>query len=257
MTAVCFFGEIRGTPDHWKKVYDAIVAPNHADVFMSHTMYEKNFIQSYSPDQQALLTEYYKDKGVHYTPPPALFDIFKPKMIKCTPRYEYSLEPYDLFVDRVNPINSLTVGNFSYDCTKLAYYAIMNQHDTRSSVIRLKQEYEEPYDTVILTRLDINPIDTLTLSTVDTITAQGQPGYINEQVLYGPSSHMNVFTKLMDQMPSIYVKHCCMEHHFMQNEHHMYTFLEQNGMSLDYKNIPLSYHTAIPNGLMRFPFSFQ
>jgi len=260
MTAVCFFGEIRGTPDHWKKVYDAIVAPNHADVFMSHTIYDKDFLSSYTPDQQALYTNYYKGKGVHYYPPRELLELFKPKGFHCSCRHEYPLNHYDLFVDKVNPINSLTVGNDSYDCTKLAYYAIMNQHDTRASVIALKQAHEQktkPYDTVILTRLDINPIDTLVLHKPSRISAQGQPNYINEQILYGPSSDMNVFTKLLDQMPDIYANHCSMEHHFMQNEHHMYKFLEKNGIPLDYVTMPLSYHAYIPNGLMRFTFSFQ
>jgi hypothetical protein len=136
----------------------------------------------------------------------------------------------------------------------------MNQHETRSSVISLKQAHEQrtkPYDTVILTRLDINPIDTLVLHKPNRISAQGQPNYIHEQILYGPSSDMNVFTKLLDQMPEIYATHCTMEHHFMQNEHHLYTFLEKNGKSLAYVNMPLSYHSEIPNGLMRFTFSFQ
>jgi hypothetical protein len=202
---------------------------------MSHTIYERDFLSSYTPDQQALYKSYYKDKGVHYYPPQELLELFKHKGFQCSCRHEYPLNHYDLFVDKVNPENSLTVGNHSYDCTKLAYYAIMNQHDTRSSVISLKQAYEQktkPYDTVILTRLDIDPTDALVLSMPPRISAQGQPHYIHEQIIYGPSSDMNVFTKLLDQMPDIYTNHCSMEHHFMQNEHHMYTFLEKNGILL-------------------------
>jgi hypothetical protein len=162
-TAVCFFGEIRGTPEHWEKIYNNVILPNDADVFMSLTIYDKNFIEKHTLEQQELLINYYTNKGLNYSVSDNLIKIFKPKIIKCSPKYEYPLEPYDQIVNNVNHLYSLTVNNnYNYDCTKLAYYAIMNQNETRSSVIKLKQEYETKmnqfYDNIILTRLDINPI---------------------------------------------------------------------------------------------------
>jgi len=261
-TAVCFFGEIRGTPEHWKKVYDAIVEPNNADVFMSLSIYDRDFIQSYTAEQQELLLSYYKDKGVHYYPPRELLELFKPKLLKCNPRYEYSLDHYNLFIDKVNPENSLTVnGNYSYDCTKLSYYAIMNQSDTRSSVIALKHEYEQKtntkYDNVIFTRLDINPQDKIQFhSPLENISASGSYNYIFEQIIVGPSDKMNIFMKLLEQIPDLYVKNCTMEHHFMQNEYHLYKFLEQNNIPVDFIDISLN-RSVMLNGLTRFNFSFQ
>jgi len=262
-TAVCFFGEIRGNPEHWKKIYDNIVLPNNADVFMSHTIYDTNFIETHTQEQQELLINYYKNKGLNYSVSDNLMEIFKPKIIKCSPKYEYPLEPYNLFVDNVNHVHSLTVNhNFNYDCTKLGYYAIMNQNDTRSSVIQLKQEYEIKmnilYDNIILTRLDINPIAEIKLlDRLNNISGKIFNNFMYEQVILGPSDKMNIFIKLLKQMPELYIKNCNMEHHFMQNEYHICKFLEHNNMNIDFIDIPLSYNSSIyPNGLMRFDFSF-
>lgn len=261
-TAVCIFGEIRGNPEHWEKVYNSIVLPNNADVFMSHTIYDKNFIEGHTLEQQELLKNYYNKKGLNYTISDKLIEIFKPKIIKCSPKYEYSLEPYKLFVNNVNHVYSLTVdNNYSFDCTKLAYYAIMNQNETRKSVIELKQEYEIHnniiYDNIILTRLDIDPISEIKIiHKFENISVRGTHNYINEQVIFGPSNKMNIFIKLVEQMPELYIINCNMEHHFMQNEYHLYKFLEQNNINLDFMDIPLAYHHMNPNGLKRFDFSF-
>jgi len=114
------------------------------------------------------------------------------------------------------------------------------------------------YDNVILTRLDINPIGEIKLtSRLNNIYVRGTINFINEQVIIGESEKMNVFMKLLEQMPELYVKNCSMSHHFMQNEYHIYKFLEHNNIIMNFIDIPLDYNSPLyANGLMRFDFSF-
>jgi hypothetical protein len=262
-TAVLFFGEIRGTSEHWQKVYDMLIKPNNADVFMAFTTYNPSFLDSYSDDQRALLESYYINKGVNYYPSRDLLDIFKPVVLRCDPKYSYPLEYYDTFVNKVNHVHSLTINNnFNYDCTKLAYYAIMNQHDTRTTVMQLKYDYEKKtgiqYDNVILTRLDINPISTIEFPTrLSRMCVRGSSYFINEQLIAGPSDTMNVFLHLLEDMPKIYEDNCNMQHHFMQNEYHICIFLRKHGIVTQSIDIPLGYHIEHSNGLIRFNFSFK
>jgi hypothetical protein len=69
---------------------------------------------------------------------------------------------------------------------------------------------------------------------------------------------MNVFSKLLEEMPELYIKNCNMNHHFLQNEYHIYKFLEHNNSNIIFIDIPLSFDSSInSNGLMRFDFSFR
>jgi hypothetical protein len=263
-TAVCIFGEIRGDEEQFLKVYNKVVLPNNADVFMYLTTYDNNFLDQFSLEQKEFLLAYYKNKSINYFPSNELLNIFKPKVIKCSQLNEYPLSDFNDIITKVNHVYSTTVkDNYNYDCIKLLYFKLMNQLETRASVIQLKQEYEIRigfiYDNVILTRLDINPISEIKLDKkYNTIAARGGHGFINEQLLIGSSNLMNIFINLLKEMPMIHKEFCNIEHHYMQNEYHLFKFLEYHNIPLEFIDIPLKYHNDQegPNGLKRFDKSF-
>jgi hypothetical protein len=257
-TAVCFFGEIRGNKEHWEKVYNAVVKPNNADVFMSFTIYDPSFLNNYSTEERQTLEFYHKGKGLNYYPNNELFNIFKPLKMECNTKCSYSLETYNKIVDKVNHSYSNTVGESNIDeSRKLCYYNIMNQHETRQSSIKLKYEYEKrmnmQYDNVILTRLDINPMRNIEFPLkLNNIEVMGEPSFIREQLIVGSSSLMNIFLHLLEDMPGIYEKFCNIENHWMRNEYHISKFFEKHNIKVKIINIPLGYHIQHSNGLMRF-----
>jgi hypothetical protein len=259
-TAVCFFGEIRGTKEHWETIYNTVVKPNNADVFMSFTIYDPSFLNNYSNEERQTLEYYHKAKGLNYYPNNELFNIFKPLKMECNPKYSYSLETYNKITNKVNHVYSNTVSENKIDeCRTLSYHNIMNQHETRQSAIKLKYDYEMrmkmQYDNVILTRLDINPMTNIVFAEKLTdMNVRGQPTFINEQLIAGPSSLMNVFLTLLSDMNEIYEKHCDFENHWMRNEYHIAKFFEKHKIIVKCIDIPLGYHIQHSNGLKRFNF---
>ena len=259
-TAICFFGEIRGNKEHWDKIYNMLVKPNNADVFMSFTIYDSDFLNKYSNEERQTLEFYYKGKGLNYYPNNDLFNIFKPIKMDLNPKYSYSLETYNKIVNKVNHVYSNTVGENNIDeSRKLCYYNIMNQHETRQMAIKLKYDYEKrmnmQYDNVILTRLDINPMTNIEfpLKLTD-INVRGDASFIYEQLIAGSSSLMNVFLNLLGDMNEIYEKHCDIDNHWMRNEYHIAKFFEKHKIIVKSINIPLGYHIQHSNGLTRFNF---
>ena len=127
-TAVLFFGEVRGTPEIWKKIDEYLVQSNQADVFMHHVYYGNQFVESIPESQQQIFKEYYQDdrKGVHLYPPKELFDIFHPKKVLIETRPDYSKEDV---TDMMEQYKHRTV-----DEVKFLYHMIRSQAESRKKV---------------------------------------------------------------------------------------------------------------------------
>lgn len=246
-TAVLFFGEVRGDPDHWRDIYEKLVEPNNADVFMHHIYYETGFLKKYSFEQQEALRLYYQNKGLHLTAPQDLYDIFKPKSIMLEQKdMDHSLEVFDEIKDRLDPIfYPINTGNYSYDNCKLSFLSQISQQQTRAKVTELKLAYEKlhgfQYDNVIMTRLDVwlaSPIK-ITAPLKNVFARFWAEDFMLEQIIIGSSELMNCFKDIYPEMLDLYREKCCKKYHYYRNEYFTLAFLHKKGI------IPVHYETPI------------
>lgn len=264
--AVLFFGEVRGTPEIWKKIDECLVQPNQADVFMHHVYYGNQFVDSIPESQQQIFKEYYQDdrKGVHLYPPKELFDIFHPKKVLIETRPDYSREDV---TEMMAQYKHRTV-----DEVKFLYHMIRSQAESRKKVNRLKCQYEQEnwfeYDTVVLTRLDIAILEPIKIvikpSTIQArilgiIEDQDVPNsvaQIYEQVIFGPSKQMDLVALFYDHAPNLY-KEYNLYVAFMRNEFYMSQHIVRLGLRIDHYPMPLAYRSIEnPNGLKRSNSAF-
>lgn len=271
--AVLFFGEIRGTPDAWRYIYNKIVLPNNADVFMHHVYYDPEFCKHMSSEEKKVFESYYNvlEKGVNYYPPKELFNIFKPKKILLDARPNYNAPELLEIMKKLHPMDA-GADNTSYEQVKMLYHTIRNQSDSRKKVVELKNMYEKDenitYDAIIMTRLDIALLDHVIINTPLThlyakiyYHAHNCPSYcvpqIREQILIGNSKSMDVIASFHDAAPELYLELCNYDSHFRQNEHFMAQHIHRNGIELIDFNFPINYFAEDSiNGIKRFNTRF-
>lgn len=271
--AVLFFGEIRGTPEAWKDIYEKIVAPNHADVFMHHVYYHHDVYQHLSPEGKKVFDFYYLqgNKGVHYSPPKELLEIFRPKKILLDARPNYSSPELPDIMKKLKR-DSADVDNTSYEQVKVLYHTIRNQSDSRKKVVELKNQYETDnhlqYDAIIMTRLDVAllepvcihvPLEHLYAKVY--FYANNCPSYcvpqIREQILVGNGKSMNVIAAFHDAAPNLYLELCNHDSHFRQNEHFMAQHIHRCGIEVIDFQFPINYFAKESiNGIKRFETHF-
>jgi len=236
-TAVLFFGQIRANETHWKHVYETIVKPNDADVFIYSTYY-KGF------DTLALdFEEAYRAKVVTQNcqpkPTDALFDIFSPKLatFNCLTKYDISMvskkySDYPEFEKKHLP----------------SYNGRRNHTNSVSKVVGLKQEYEREngfiYDHVILTRLDVyleSPLLVSNLPKHDCILGQMfSPLYILDMLIVGPSKHIDIFSNLHNDIITYFDKYIHNEPEYNMDTMERYYALHMRKYNVpyDHYNIP-------------------
>ena len=266
-SAVCLFGEIRGTPEHWQDVYDKVVKPNNADVFMHHTYYGDGVLNELSYYQRLFMQEYHKGKSVHSYPPSDLFTIFNPKMIQSERKKKYPIETFDAIKHRINHCNSLPETMIPYqqywtdECTQMTYHGMMSQIESRKRVMQMKSQYEREqgfaYDVVILTRLDMKLYEEIYIPTAPTgICAHSHTAeQIYECLIYGSSSAMNLFETYFDNLPRLFKEHCSMDHHLNQSEYFHLKYFQEQGVLIEkppFKEYFDRANKMNTNGLRRF-----
>ena len=259
--AILFFGEVRGNPDIWKNIYDKLVKPNDADVFMHHVYYGNQFIESIPESQKQILKEYYQEdkKGVYLYPPKELFEIFHPKKVLIETRPDYSKEDVSEMMEKYK--------HRTIDEVKFLYHMIRSQAESRKKVNRLKSQYEQEnwfeYDAVILTRLDISILEPIKiLEKPSTIRARilgmvedqdvpNSVAQVYEQVIFGPSKQMDLVALFYDYAPRLY-KEFNPYLEFMRNEFFISQHIVRCGLTIEHYPIPLAYRSnENPNGLKR------
>jgi hypothetical protein len=246
-TAVLFFGEVRGNPEHWRDLYEKLVEANNADVFMHHNYYETGFLKNYSFEQQEALKHFYRSKGLNLTPPQELFDIFKPKRIMLDQKdMDHPLDVFDEIKDRINPVYyPIDTGNYSYDNCKLSFLSTICQNQSRMKVTELKMAYEKlhgfQYDNVIMTRLDIWLSAPIKINTpLSNVFARfWADDFMLEQIIIGSSELMNCFKDIYPEMLQIYRERCSWEYHYFRNEFFILEFLHRKGITPVHFETPL------------------
>jgi hypothetical protein len=254
---------MRGTPEHWRDVYNKVVKPNNADVFMHHTYYGDDVLNELSYFQRLVMQEYHKGKSVHSYPPPDLFTIFNPKTVQSERKKKYSMETFDAVKHLINHRNSLPetmIPHQQYhtdECTQMIYHGMMSQIESRKRVMQMKSHYEREggftYDVVILTRLDINLCEEIYIQTAPKgICAHfHSPEQIYECMFYGSSTSMNLFETYFDNLPRLFKEHCNMEHHLNQSEYFHLKYFQEQGVLIE-KPPFREYFLVNANGLRRF-----
>lgn len=252
-TAVLFFGEIRGFSELWKRVYEQIVLPNNADVFMHNYYYDSDFIEQYEdPEIRDALKEYYQNKGLNLYPNQELYNIFAPKANLLEKRNDHAK-------DNQKPVDKC-INNNSYPShirkekkyIDMYFNTIMGQHYSRKKVIELKRDYENQngfvYDNVIMTRLDINMLGPISFSSKLTcINAKilAPEFSIFEQVISGPSKQMDTIMTMFDYACDYYERYCDPRLNFLTNEFFMYLHLFKSGLQIINYDYPLDYKSLI------------
>lgn len=248
--AVCFFGEMRGSPDIWKNIYDKIVLPYQADVFMHHVYYDNEMPLKVS-QQHTNFDNYYEKKGINLKPPADLFEIFKPKKILLEERPTYDINIFNKIKEKTNEPNA----------TPLEYHAIRNQAESRKKSIQLKIDYENEhkfkYDVVINTRLDLRIFNVLPIYISPHIKTQycGGIDKIHEQLIYGPSELMDSICEYYETVIDLYMELCGPNIYMMMNEVFMGHFFIRKGIHVENVWLPLDYSQHM-NGLQRSDRSF-
>lgn len=248
--AVCFFGEMRGTPEIWNNIYKNIVLPYNADVFMHHVYYD-NSMPSTLYGQHEDFNWYYEKKGINLKPPTELFEIFKPKKVLLEARPTYD----------INIFNKIKETTKEPTTTPLQYHAIRNQAESRKKTIQLKIDYEKEhhfkYDVVINTRLDLRIFGPLQLHMSRHVKTQYCGGIykIFEQLIYGPSDVMDSMCDFYENVIDLYMKLCGPETYMMMNEVFMAHFFIHKGIHVENVWLPLDYSPHM-NGLQRSDKSF-
>lgn len=272
--AVLLFGEVRGDEATWKNIYDRIILPNKADVFMHHVYYEPDFYKAFSEDAQKVIENHYLqcNKRVHYYPPKTLFDIFKPKKVLFEARPSFETPELEEIIPKLDPSHEELKN--TYEQVQLIYHGIRSQSDSRKKVVQLLRDYELEkhieYDAVIMTRLDVallenmcilNPLSPHELYAKVYFHAIGCPSYcvpqIREQLLIGSSKSMDVLASFHDHAPSLYIELCNYHSHFRQNEHFMAQHIHRSGINILDIELPLNYYAPESiNGIRRFDTPF-
>jgi len=258
-TAVLFFGEIRGGEKIWQNIYDNVVKPNNADVFMHHYYYDNNFLEKQSPGLNESYRKYHKNKGVHFNPPSKLFEIFEPKQCLFEKnRNDYHENDEFTEISKKTTHDFFGEGNPKKEHIMMAYNTIRSQSYSRKQVIELKKKFEEEngfkYDNIIITRLDINIFKPMTIvqKIPDIIIAREMSfEAIYEQIIMTSSSVMDILAKFHDEVVELYKKHIKPNHPFMQNEYFITLFIKKNGINISHCDFPLDYSPS-RNGLSRF-----
>jgi hypothetical protein len=258
-TTVLFFGEIRGGDKIWQNIYDNVVKPNNADVFMHHYYYDSDFLEKQSHVLNESYEKYHKKKAVHLTPPGKLFKIFKPK--KCLideNRRDYHENNEFAEISKKTTHDFFGEGNPKKEHIMMAYNTIRSQSYSRKMVIEMKKKFEEEngfkYDNVIITRLDINIFKSMSIiqKIPDIIIAKEMSfECIFEQIIMTSSSVMDIFAKFHDEAIELYKKHIKPNHPFMQNEYFMTLFIKKHGIEISHCDFPMDYSQS-RNGLSRF-----
>jgi hypothetical protein len=262
-TAVLFFGEIRGFADLWRRVYERIVLPNNADVFMHNYYYDADFIERYEdPDIRDALKEYYQNKGLNLYPNQELYDIFSPKAHSLEKRQDFTsanMQTIDKYINKRGDTHANFKGK---KYIEMLFNTIMSQHYSRKKVIELKRDFETEngfiYDNVIMTRLDINILGDIKFSSkLACINAKIlTPKFsIFEQIISGPSEQMDSIMTMFDNACKYYETYCHDRLDFLTNEFFMHRHLSNCGLLIINYNYPLDY-TNSRNGLSRFNKSF-
>jgi hypothetical protein len=267
-TAVLFFGEVRGDPEHWQQIYNKIVQPNNADVFMYLVYYDKDYFNNMSFKEKDYNEAYYKNRGMRMKPPAELFDIMKPVKIVFEAKKHYPIDVLEQINDRLNPYYDLyAYHDVSIDVIKHNWYRIISQNELRKKVTELKIDYEKEnnfkYDNVIMTRLDIDPVEDIIISApLTNIFAKLaehpmlQGGCIHEQILIGKSELMDVFKDIYPEIFNLIKEHCSYDNHYKKNELYISLFLKSKGIDVEHFDMPLSYYKN-NNGLCQCDFSIK
>jgi len=262
-TAVLLFGEIRGFPELWRRIYEQVVVPNEADVFMHNYYYDPDFLDAYNdPEIKEALTYYYENKGLNLYPNEELYKIFVPVARIVEKRKDFVTDYQSTINELINKCGDKYHHWRGKKFVELDFNAIMSQHYSRKRVIDLKRIYEAEngfiYDNVIMTRLDVNLLGKVQfLNPLSELQAKilGQGVSIFEQIVAGPSSSIDKLTTYIDKAPEYYSKSCNTNIHFMQNERFVYMHLANSGVAIKNYNYPLDYSHS-RNGLSRFNKSF-
>jgi hypothetical protein len=149
-------------------------------------------------------------------------------------------------------------GNPKKEHIIMAYNTIRSQSYSRKMVIEMKKKFEEDngfkYDSVIITRLDINIFKPMTIVTKipDIIIAREMSfECIFEQIILTSSTIMDTFAKFHDEAVELYKKHIKPNHPFMQNEYFITLFIKKHGIKISHCDFPMDYSSS-RNGLSRF-----
>jgi hypothetical protein len=259
-TAVLFYGETRGGKENWNRLNELLVKPNNADVFIHTWYYDENYFHHYDSELNESelneMTIYYKNKGVHYTPPAELFEIFKPVSVMIDKPIYHDEPRLSEIIENFKPKST------DIYCKRFGYDVVMRQYYTRKMVIELRRDYEKKmgflYDNIILVRLDLNLLQevkfTEKLSTIK-IRQWSKNYMICDQIMAGPSSMIDVIKNMYDNATELHLKYCCPEHHFMQVEYILCIYLLQNQVVLDDYDYPCFWERCT-NGLNRFDKDF-
>jgi len=258
-TAVLFFGEIRGGDTIWQNVYDNVVKPNNADVFMHHYYYDSDFLEKQSTVLNESYRKYHKNKAVHFTPPSKLFEIFKPKQCLLEEnRNDYHENNEFAEISKKTTHDIFHEGELKQEHIILAYNTIRSQSYSRKMVIEMKKEFEEcngfKYDNVIITRLDINIFKPITIvAKIPDIIIAKEMSFeaLYEQIILTSSHVMDTLANFHDESVELYNKHIKPNHPFMQNEYFMTLFIKKHGIEINHCDFPMDY-SPHRNGLSRF-----
>lgn len=259
--AVCIFGEIRGTPDTWQRLYDNIIRPNNADVFINNVYYKKDFIEHLDIDdvERKYIAGYYANKGVYYTPPPELFEILSPKEYLLQARVAYSEEHLPSLQSRFSHVSHVP----GQSSNRWEYHTLLSQNESRKWALRMRQQHEErtgiKYDMVILTRLDANTISPMDIRHLhpDHIYAKHSHGVhkIFEQLMFGSAEKMDILCNYFHCLNHLYSELCDDLHPFAMNEYYIAQFLLRCGIHVVHYNVPLDFEKQ-GNGLDRSEHAF-
>ena len=253
-TAVLFFGEIRGCPENWKRLYNLLVFENNADVFIHGFKYTNDIINKKISENENYKI-FIKNKGIHKEPPPELFEIFNPKKTLIEYPIVYGKNEIN---DKIIKIANENTNDHWADIT--GYNAIKNQLYSRKKVIELKIKYENEnnfnYDNVILTRLDYNILNVIKFKeSINNIKVKIWGGiYIAEQIMSGKNNDINILKNMYDDSDNLYLKHCH-TNHFLQNEYYSGLYLSMHNISMENYEYPSDYSNS-KNGLLRFDKDF-
>jgi hypothetical protein len=258
-TAVLFFGEIRGGDIIWQNIYNSIVKPNNADVFMHHYYYGNDLLENLPTGLNESYKKYHKNKAVHLTPPNKLFEIFNP--LQCMiekNRTDYHKNSDFVEISKKTTHDFFGEGNLKKEHIEMAYNTIRSQSYSRKMVIEMKMKFEEEngfkYDNVIITRLDINIFKPMTIveKIPDIIIVKVMSfEAIYEQLILSSSNVMDIFSKFHNESVELYKKHIKPNHPFMQNEYFMSLFTKKHDIKINHCDFPLDYSPS-HNGLSRF-----
>jgi hypothetical protein len=258
-TAVLFFGEIRGGDAIWQNVYDNVVKPNNADVFMHHYYYDDSFLAKLPQEIKESYEKYHKNKAVHLTPPRKLFKIFKPKQCLIEEnRSDYHENNEFVEISKKTTHDFFGEGIPKKEHIIMTYNAIRSQSYSRKMVIEMKKEFEEcngfKYDNVIITRLDINIFKPMTIvAKIPDIILAKELSFeaIYEEVILTSSTVMDTLANFHDESVELYKKHVKPNHPFMQNEYFIRLFIKKHDIKVSHCDFPLDYSSGL-NGLSRF-----